>query len=211
MRLRHPRMEDENRERTCADLDSAKDRIPFTDAAFASRPSRRPSSLISDTFVNTVFVNTVYVAWVSFAALLFAATTIIAATSVVSVDRAFADDVVPGTFIPETRECSPGRRGGEPSCSWLGTYTDEDTTIDDVLLDEELTSESAGEALDVRWNGDRDDPVVLLDNSDSRSRAIVLIALTWCGVTGLCVYAVIRSHRRRRTEIARHEYRRRNR
>lgn len=136
--------------------------------------------------------------------LLLAAMTIIAAVSLIGIGRAFSDSTIPGTFMPVERVCTDGWRGGEPSCSWLGTYTDEDgTTFDGVLLDEELTPNAEGVEEQVRWNGDREEPIVFADDGESHRGAVILIVTAWTGVVGTCVCIVFHSHRRRKAGLAR--------
>ncbi|GAA0035692.1 hypothetical protein [Brevibacterium metallidurans] len=190
---------DDGRVPTASDQDDVSDRVRFPDVDFPIRRSWWSTWLFPKPLINLA-----HAVWVSFAVLLLAAVTTIAAVSLSDVETAFSEGMTPGTFTPVQRECSDGWRGGEPSCSWLGTYTDDDgTTIDGVLLDEELTPSAAGVEQRVRWNGDREEPVVFADDRESQSGVVILIVTVWTGVAGTCVYIVIRSHRRRKIELVR--------
>ncbi|WP_453984412.1 hypothetical protein [Brevibacterium casei] len=190
---------DDGRVPTTSDHDGAPNHIPFPDV-----DSLRTRSWWSTWLFPKPLIDLTHAVWVSFAVLLLAAVTTIGSVSLSDVETALSESVTPGTFTPVQRECSDGWRGGEPSCSWLGTYTDDDgTTIDGVLLDEELTPSAAGVEQRVRWNGDREEPVVVADDRESQRGVVILIVTVWTGVAGTCVYIVIRSHRRRKIELVR--------
>lgn len=147
-------------------------------------------------------VNIAHAAWISVGALIFAVATLLAAIGIADVSSVFAGDGRPGRFEAITRDCGQPK-SGDILCSWRGTYTAADgTTVEDALLDVDLSAADATQTQQVLWNGDTETPVVYLDEPRGMWKTIAVIVGIWSIVTGFCAYIVLRSRSRRRRKLA---------